>query len=358
MNQAKLLNSSKKPNTTGQEGMTLIEVLASMIIFMVVTASIYGVLQVAQRSRGAVNNEVQLTKTVRLGLNLIGRDTYNAGYGYPLTSTVLLRDNRIASLLTVPADTNTTRDTVPPIIAGNDLTVNTFNQTPNTRTDQVTFLFKDSSFNLVGTGPAAVSQPLNVTGANVSGVDEVTVTSGNNSSCRVNDIFLIVGSNGNYTLGVATSMSGSDKVRFLNGDVLGFNNNGSTGEFMSVIPASMWRVKMVTYYVTADGILTRREYANVPPPSTATFVDEPLVYGVENFQIAYIMDDGTEVANPSAGPDGIAGTTDDDQTELAAVRQVRVTISARTTELDARGQPVAVTETSTFSTRNLGYEAN
>ncbi len=358
MNQTKVLKNPNLANVSGQQGMTLIEVLASMIIFMVVTGAIYGVLQVAQRSRGAVNNEVQLTKTVRLGLNLIGRDTYNAGFGYPLSSTVLLRDNRISTLLAVPADVNTSRDTVPPIIAGNNLTLNTFNQTPNIRTDQVTFLFKDSNFNPVGTGPAAVSQPLNITGAANAGVDEATLTSGSNAVCRVNDLFLIVGGNGNYTLGVATGMSGTNKVRFQTGDVLAMNNNGASSEFLSILPASMWRVKMVTYFVTADGILTRREYANVPPPSTAAFVDEPLVYGVENFQIAYIMDDGTELANPSAGPDGIAGNSDDDQTDLAAVRQVRVTISARTTELDARGQPVAVTETTTFSTRNLGYDAN
>ena len=358
MNARKILNSANLTGVARQDGMTMMELLASMVIFMVVTGAIYGVLQVAQRSRGAVNNEVQLTKTVRLGLNLIGRDTYNAGFGYPMVSTVLLRDNRIATVLGVPPDANTTRDTVPPIIAGNDITLNTFNQAANVRTDQVTFLFKDSDFNPLPPGPTAVSQPLNVTGATVSGIDQVTLTSGTNSVCRVNDIYLLVGANGNYTLGVATALQGSNIVRFQNGDPLGFNNNGASGEFTMVVPASMLRVKMITYFVTADGILTRREFANVPPPSVAAFVDEPLVYGVENFQITYIMDDGSEVNNPSAGPDGIAGNADDDQTALLAVRQVRVTISARTTELDSRGRPVAVTETSTFSTRNLGYDAN
>ena len=145
------------------DGFSMIELLASMVIFMVVTGSIYGVLQVARQSRGAVSNEVQLTKSVRLGLNLVGRDTYNAGYGYPLLSTVVLRDNRISTLLGVPNDPDATRDTVPPIIAGNNTTLSTFSQTPNTRTDQVTFLFKDSTFNVVpGIGGIMVSQPLNI----------------------------------------------------------------------------------------------------------------------------------------------------------------------------------------------------
>lgn len=335
-----------------EAGFTLIELLASMVIFMVVSSAIYGVLQVARTSRGAVSNQVQLTKNVRLGLNLIGRDTYNAGFGYPLKNAVILRDNRVSSLLGVPPDTNTARDTVPPIIAGNNITVNTFSQAANVRTDQMTLLFKDSSFN-----PGGGGQPLNVSANTVSSIDEITISSGSNSVCRVNDLMLIVGSGGNYTLGVATSLSGSNKVLFANGDPLNFNHTGTSGELRTVGPVSMFRVKMATYFVTGDGILTRREFGNAPPPAPA-FVDEPLVYGVENFQIAYIMDDGSEVSNPSAGPDGVAGTSDDDQAELAAVRQIRLTITVRTTELDARGQPVTVTDTATFSTRNLGYDAS
>lgn len=355
-------NFERNNNTSGaQAGFSLIELLASMVVFMVVTGSIYGVLQVARQSRGAVSTQVQLTKNVRLGLNLVGRDTYNAGYGYPLLSTVVLRDNRISTVLGIPNDVDTSRDTVPPIIAGDNITVNTFNETPGVRTDQVTFLFKDGSFNLVGSPGREVSQPLNINAATTSGtgIDEIVPISGSNANCRVNDLYLVTGNSGS-TLSVVTGLSGSNIVQFANGDILGFNQTGTSGALRSITtPASMIRVRVVTYFVTADGTLMRREYANVPPPAPASaFTDEPLVYGVEDFQISYIMDDGAEVANPSAGPDGIAGNADDDQSALAAVRQVRLSISARTTELDSRGQPVRVTETATFSTRNLGYDAS
>jgi hypothetical protein len=123
----------------------------------------------------------------------------------------------------------------------------------------------------------------------------------------------------------------------------------------------MQRVKMITYYVTPEGVLTRREFGNVPPIPPALpvgFVDEPLVYGVEDFQIRYVMDDGTISDNPSAGSDGIAGNGDDNAANLAAVRQVRFTISTRSIELNSIGQPYRETMTSTFSTRNLGYDAN
>jgi prepilin-type N-terminal cleavage/methylation domain-containing protein len=340
----------------GEQGFSLIELVVSMVIFMIVTGSIYGVLQVAQQSRSTVSSQVQLTKNVRLGLNLAGRDTYSAGFGYPLKNAVILRDNRIATQLGIPNDPDTSRDTVPPIIAGNNITLSTFNETPNTRTDQVTFLFKDSAFNLVGAiAGREVSQPLRITFVSAT-AHELTVTDG--SKCRINDLFLITGSGGQFTLGMVTSIVGN-VIGFANADVLGFNNPGATNELRFINPVNMLRVKMVTYFVTADGILTRREFANVPPPAaTVASVDEPLVYGVEDFQIKYVMEDGSLVDNPSAGADGIAGNADDDQAHLEAVRQIRFTVNARTVERNSRGELQRINMTSTFSTRNLGYDAN
>ncbi|MBK9156223.1 MAG: prepilin-type N-terminal cleavage/methylation domain-containing protein [Chloracidobacterium sp.] len=197
---------------SGQAGYSMIELLAAMVVFLVVTGSIFGVLQVARQSRGAVSNQVQLTKSVRLGLNLIGRDTYNAGYGYPLKHAVVIRNNRIGPLLGIPADTDTSRDMVPPIIAGNNLTVNTWNQTPNVRTDQITFLFKDSTFNLIGPAASAVSQPLNINPATTTstGIDEIVPVVGSNASVRVNDLLLVTGNSGS-ALGVVTGLNGSEQ---------------------------------------------------------------------------------------------------------------------------------------------------
>lgn len=338
---------------TAERGFSLIELLVSMVIFLIVTGAIYGVMAVARQSRAVVNEQVPLNKNARIALNLLGRDTYNVGYGYPLKSTVVLPDNRVTALLVLPNDFDTTRDTIPPIISGNERILNTFNPTPNVYNDQITFLFKDTTFNVVG----GVSQPLNINAATTTaGIDEIVPISGSNSACRVNDIYLVTGNTGS-TLGISTALSGSNKVQFSNGDSLGFNQTGVSGPLSGITtPASMQRVLMVTYFVTADGILTRREYANVLP--TVGYVDEPLIYGVENFQIEYVMDDGTISNNPSAGPDAIPGTADDTQANLAAIRQVRYTIHVRMSETSATGTANRVTMSSTFSTRNLGYDAN
>lgn len=335
-----------------ESGFSVLEMIVSITIFLIVTGSIYGVLNIARQSRTTVNHEVELTKAVRVGMNLLGRDTYNAGYGYPLTNAVVLPDNRISALLGIPNDFDTTRDTVAPIIAGNDITLNALNPIA-THTDQVTFLFKDSSFNMVG----GVSTALSINAATTSsGIDEIVPLSGSNSACRINDIYLVTGNTG-ATLGVSTGLSGSNKVQFANGDPLNFNQTGTSGPLRSITtPASLFRVKMVTYFVTADGTLTRREYVNVTP--VVGFVDEPLIYGVEDFQITYVMDDGSITDNPSAGADGVAGTADDEAARLKAVRQVRFTISARSSDFDNNGKPYRTSLTSTFSTRNLGYDAN
>jgi prepilin-type N-terminal cleavage/methylation domain-containing protein len=341
-----------------QGGFSLIELMVSMVLFLIVSTAVWGVLRIGLNSRKVVSKKVDVAKTVRVALNTLGRDTLNAGYGYPLGSTVVLTDNRITTLLGIPNDSDASRDTVPPIIAGNQVTVDNYNPTAN-KTDQVTFLFKDNAFNVSGSGATAVSLPLNINAAttNSSGIDEIVPISGSNSACRVNDLYLITGNTGS-TLAVATALSGTNKLQFSNGDVLGINVAGTTGPLRSITtPASIVRVKMVTYFVASDGTLIRREYANRGAGSPA-YEDVPLVYNVENFQIKYVMNDGSLSDNPSAGPDGIPGTSDDTQANLTAIRQVRFTVGARTQELDAAGRPFVESMTVTYSTRNLGYDAS
>jgi type II secretory pathway pseudopilin PulG len=345
---------------SGHAGFSILELLVATTIFIVVTGSIWGVLQVGQGSRAVVSQQTQTAKNIRISLNMMGRDTYNAGYGYPITTSVILPNNSVSNLLGIPPDADNARDFLPPIIPGNNLRSNTYNTT-SVYTDQITLLFKDSTFNVIAAptpfptptpGPTPdtrVSRPLNINAAVTNGgtgIDEIVPLSpATNAVCSVNDLYLVSGGNGS-TLGVVTGLVGTDTIQFANGDPLGFNLTGSTGQLTRITtPATIQRVTMVTYFVTTDGILTRRRYVNAAPvvPAVA-YVDEPLVYDVENFQIRYVMDDGTLSDNPS--------------TNLAAIRQVRFTVSVRSRELNSAGQPYRETMTSTFSTRNLGYDAS
>lgn len=344
-----LHKAQSRDSRLGEQGFSVVEIVIAMVIFLVVTGSIWGLMQTGLRGRQTTSEFVQLTKSVRIGLNLIGRDTYNAGLGYPISSTVVLPNNKISNLLGIPADTNPARDTAPPIIPGNNITLNTFNTTAGVTTDQVTFLYKDTSFNLMPlTVPVneRVSQAPSVSQTNVATPlsQDTTVSVTTAQCCVLNDLYLVQSSTG-ATLVVPTAFMGANRLRFAVGDPIGFNVPGSTESIDGITPpATIQKVQMVTYFVTADGILTRRRYVNNPVVPVGGWFDEPLVYGVENFQIQYVMNDGTLSDNPT--------------TNLAAVRQVRYTISVRSVENGSNNQPFRETMTSTFSTRNMGYETN
>ena len=119
----KLIKDNFIPTGAGKNegGFSLFELLIAMMIFLIVVAAIYGVLQIAMHSRIVNSQQLSITKNARVSLNLLGRDTYNAGYGYPAISTVVVPNLSLSSLVGIPPDSDNTRDTVPPIIVGNNL---------------------------------------------------------------------------------------------------------------------------------------------------------------------------------------------------------------------------------------------
>ena len=84
----------------------------------------------------------------------------------------------------------------------------------------------------------------------------------------------------------------------------------------------------------------------------------PVAYNIEDFQVLYVLEDGTTTDNPAVGDDGRPGTTDDQPSNFNLVRQITVTIKVQATENDEQlGEPESITLHGTFSTRNLEYDA-
>ena len=339
-----------------QRGFTMLEMMVSTTIFLMASGAMYGLVKIANSSRSATSQRADLMKNMRLALLTIGRDAFNAGYGYP-NAAVTLPDDKVGAILNIPNDVDTTRDLFPAVIAGKEITTNAF--TP-TKTDQLTFIFQDPTFNQYAN---AVSQSLPINAPTydaTNGLDQIVPVSGNAASCRAKDLMLINGST-SATVVVVTAVT-SDTVKFGNGDVLGINSpssNAANNPMRNITtPAAMRRVALVTYRVLNDGTLVRTLYAN---DSTTTVAapsrDQPLVYGVESLKAEYVLDDGTVTRNPIAGIDNTAGTLDDVPANQNKVRQIRVTLTVRSTEKDASGKPFTITMTSTFDTRNLGYDA-
>lgn len=342
-------------NRRDQRGFTLIEMMVSILLFMIVIGAVYGLLAIARKSRTTASARAELMKSIRVGLNSIQRDALNVGYSYPTTNPTMLPDNKLSGLLGIPNDVNTTRDLVPPVLAGDKVNTNVFS---STNTDQLTLVYRDPTFNVDAAGN---SQTISVGAATrpSSGIDQIVPVSGGNSACRVNDIILITGKT-STAMAVITALPNSTNIQFGTSDVLGFNSpTASDDPIMTVVtPAAIRRVVLVTYKVLNDGTLVRRLYGNDSTLTVSTnYKDEPLIYGVEAMTVQYVLDDGSVTSNPLAGKDGIQGNSDDIPANQLEVRQVRVTITARSTEKDQSGNYYKVTMSSTFSTRNLGYTA-
>lgn len=334
----KTKSTLETPARETQGGFTIVELLVSITLFLVVTGAIYGLMSVARVDRVTATQRVDLMRNMRAALTYIGRDSLNAGLSYPATlKPVILPEGRVSGLLGVVADTDATRDILPPVVAGPNRNVNNLS---GVNTDQITFVYRDTTFNVQN----GIPQPLNVSSVTTSnGIDQIIPVTGGvdvNTICAVNDLYIVSAQN-STVLAVVTGLSGTDTIQFAAGDPLNINRPGAGNPLRNLTgSASIKKVRLVTFRVQADGTLVRTEFANGVAGGLST--DEPLAYGVDTMQIIYVMKDGTITNNPPNQVD---------------VRQVRVTLTARSSTLGPNRQPYKITLSSTFSTRNLGYDA-
>ena len=368
LTQTKRLNDEfTTRHNAGESGFSIVEVMISLTLFLVVTGAIWGLLKVARADRSTSNQRIDVIKNLRVALNTIGRDTLDAGYSYQKDGG-LVPNGLIAARLGVPPDTDGLPDHLVGVISANNLNANSLQTTEYT--DEVSFVYRDSSFNNNQTIPltGAVENPTGVVRLEISPNPGVPT----NSVCRLYDLYVIETQSSSaiaMVTEVPTGPTNTKFIRFANGDPLGINRSWSTSILRTCAntadtnctnyPASLKKAIWVSYKVLSDGTLVRTVYGN---NSTGTPVqqiqDMPLAYGVENMQITYVMDDGTVSDDPVSGPDGVRGTLDDTPLNLKLVRQLTITLKAQSPQIDPRsGQRAKVTLSATFSTRNLGYDA-
>lgn len=375
---------SKKTNG-GQrdQGFSLLELLIAMVLFLIVTGSIYGLMQLGMYDRNRASRRTDVLKNARVAVHMIGRDVLNAGLAYHRRGAVV-PDNFNSSQLGVPADVDAARDMLTSIVVGNNLNANTLNAVTTTRTDTISFAYRDMDFNCGNTielqGVAAPSgQP---TVARITPKSGAIAAAGNCPAPRTDqaslpqpyDMFLIE-SDTSQVLVMASAINGSTSIDFAPTDPLGLNQalngTGIAGSLLrqctssgdtncTTYSATAKRVFLVSYKVKQDGTLVRLIYGNNRgAASTAQVQELPLAYNIEDLQIKYVLDDGTTSDNPSVGPDGIVGTIDDDWQGFNKIRQVLITIKVQSTEVDEKTRrPESITFTSTFGTRNLEYDAS
>ncbi len=335
----KLNFATRKQNS--EAGFSLIELLISMVVFLIFISAVYGLLRIANIQKSTVNSQTEVMVNLRVPLNMIGRDAVNAGLGYSRVGGNI-PDNLTNARMGLPADTDSNQDLLTAVIAGDNVNTNNFLPVGQ-KTDVVAFAYRDMTFNN--------GNPITITGASSIGTGGVVATTQPGVALAVNnsatpfDLYLI--SNGTRSaVALATGRPDNNSLRFETGsaDILGVNlpytgpiNSrslmfncadqavGSPDPCMNYpnpSPVSAKKIIWVSYQVTPDGTLTRTTYGN---NSGGTAVDQiqiqPLAYNIQNLQVRYLLRDGTSSQNPS--------NNGANQNVLNNVVQVEVTISAR-----------------------------
>ncbi len=377
MNQNKANSTYKNENIDSKSelGFSLIEVMITMVIFAIVTGSIWGLLQFGTYDRNRSSRNADVMKNARSAIHLIGRDALNAGLGYHQSGGIV-KDDALPVLLGIPVDSNTDRDTLTSIFVGNNVFTNNLQPDTTIKTDAITFAFRDYTFN--NGNAVRVNSPITGAGATAARVSSKTGVIYHNGTTPIGgnnnyDLYIIEGDSSQVAV-MATAIIDNKTIDFAPGDPLGLNqamngtgNNrsmlkpcstGQTEDCTTFNNASMKRFSWVSYKVMPDGTLMRIIYGNnYGKLATEQKQEQPLAYNIKDFQLKYVLNDGTVTDNPAAGPDGLMNTADDTPENVNLIAQITVSIEVLASEADEQTHtPQSIKLTSTFGVRNLQYD--
>jgi prepilin-type N-terminal cleavage/methylation domain-containing protein len=350
-------------------GFSLLELMIAMVIFLIVTAAVYGLMQVGRIDRNRSSRRSDVMKNARVAIHLIGRDALNAGFGYHRRGAIA-PDNFLSTTFGVPLDADSERDMITSIIAGNNLFTNNLQTVSTARTDIIAFAYRDIAFNA---GAAMELQGVGAPSGFPATARLTTKTATGAANAKKYDLYLVESDTSQIAM-MATNIAATNQIDATAGDPLGlnqqFNGTGNNGSLLrqctsssdtncTTYLATAKRFHLISYRVKQDGTLVRIIYGNNTGAASDQQVQElPLAYNVEDLQFEYVLENGTVTDNPSAGPDGVIGTADDETEDFNLIRQITVTIKVQSTELDEQtGKPISITLTATFSARNLEYDA-
>jgi len=353
--------TSSRRRRSRQSGFSLIELMVSVVIFLVVMGALYSLLRVGASDRFTTNQRAEILQSARSAMNQLGREITNAGYEFPDNGALV--GNGCLAGVGLPNDNGTNPDTLPVVFGRNDVTGDA---TVRPNTDQMTIATIDDTFYvdpLTGT-------PQGLTIGSIGGTQREQVTIQNAAlidRCSVGELYIVSKAN---RIGWCTQIAGAT-LTFAPGDVLAMNSAhttsptyvfrgpGATGAWSTPPGATLRRVRLSTYFVTPQLTLVRRAYSSgavlggtgAGVVANAPFVDMPLAEGVEDFQIEYI------VQNPLDPQNRTLVTSTPTVGQLIFIRQIRVTMTVRGPEIDPRTRDYSrATTTATYNTRNILFK--
>lgn len=341
-----------------ERGLTAVELLVSMAIFLIVMGSVYGVLKIGNMSRSSINNRSENIKNVRMAINSIGREAVNAGLGYNRIGGIV-PDDFTTDNFGLPADPDEDDDLLTAISAGYNISESDLTK-QGEKNDVTAFAFRDFQFN--------DGFPIVINDVKEDGDALILKTpSGACANCRPYDLFLIETTEGKQALILSTDIVNGDQI-VLGGDdsdplKVNYGKNKGSGkkekskvkkckdgkkndcvDYTSTTVVAK-KIYLVSYSVAADGTLIRTTFGNNTGGSAEEqIVRQPIASGVRSFKINYLLSDGTTTSDPS-----VANT---EKEKCNDIIQLEVTVVVDSE--NGSSEPISLT--STFSTRNLKYD--
>ena len=360
--------------TRFEAGFSLLEMMIAITVFLIVMSAVYGLLRIGIISRNTINHRTESIQNSRSAINSIGKDLVNAGLGFSRVGGIV-PDDFANNLLNTPKDSGPERDLLTGIIAGNNIRESDISL-KGTKNDVIAFISRDLQFN--------GGNPLIITDAPVLSITDnsnVLKTAANGcTACQPYDLYLVESKDGKQAVVMATDIPDTNSIVLGRSDPLGINQKvidsdiNKTSILTKCIPGNTIncidyssgvtakKTYWISFSVDVDGTLIRTVYGNNPGSGSSgsggsgkgnsnvpeQIQKQPLAYGIQNFQVRYLMQDGTISDDPSQG-----NTL---PMKMNEVVQVEITITVKSAS-DQNG--VVSTElinvTSTFSTRNLKY---
>ena len=380
-----------------ERGLTAIELIVSMVIFLIVVSAVYGVLKIGNLSRTSINARSENIKNVRMAINSIGREAVNAGLGYNRIGGTV-PDDFTTENFGLPADTDNDDDLLTAISAGFNISASDFSK-GDAKNDVVAFAFRDFQFN--DGFPIVINDVQKQNGSLV-----LKTPDGACANCRPFDLFLVESSDGKKAIILSTDIVNNNTI-VLGDDPLGSNygkdfkgldnsgkgkgedskgiclpghyghphcinpvgiitgllglggstdktekstikkcDPGKTSDCLNYSGTTIVakKIYLVSYSVSADGTLIRTTFGNnTGADADSQIVIQPIANGVHNFKLKYLLADGTTTEDPS-----VANTQKEKCNDIIQIDVSVLVDSEKGTE--------PITLNSTFSTRNLKYD--
>jgi prepilin-type N-terminal cleavage/methylation domain-containing protein len=349
-----------------QQGFSLIEMILTMGIMVIVMTAVASLMRSSMSLSVNAYEMTDAQESLRTAQEFINRDLVSAGDGLKTMSNIPVTKTFVNNYLSLnpivdpslPATvTNlgilTTDNDVPAntVVKGPDPSIATnplvYVRSSPVLTDRQTMLQIDSDFTPI----ALLAPAINAAGSTI------TISDADVGRFTAGEIYFLTSSVGGTFATVTSVVNDAGATSTLTfaqgaaaGDKFGLNVTGAGGRINTIsaggtLATSLQRMRIIHYFVTADGMLMRRVFG----VKGAGFRESAIADHVISVQFAYSLspDANGNIVQP------VTRLTSLDQ--QIAVRQVEVTVTVETPHATQNGQRPTLSMTTSTSVRNMQF---